>query len=270
MTVISTIRGYGDYLWYDVVERVDAMGSQVNEFQAQSKRLPKVRRWEGRGRLAGGEQRILPACLVPQGLMRGAFSHHCQPPTAAAAAPQALRDWLAYKDCRRTIDDFLEMLPLFQALTHKSIRDRWAGRKQQQQQQCVHGLQTSPGEESRAIKLNPTCKRASRALPTTPAATAHVVCRHWKELMQITARQLNLAEDVFKLQHLLDAGMLEHRCGGREGCVSMCAQCVRWRGEGTHTVRERGRCLPAFTYELTATASFSSPGRSWRTSALRR
>lgn len=29
VSVITTIRGYGDYLWVDVVERVDAMGSQV-------------------------------------------------------------------------------------------------------------------------------------------------------------------------------------------------------------------------------------------------
>jgi hypothetical protein len=41
--------------------------------------------------------------------------------------PIALRDWPAYKDCRRTIDDFLNLLPLFQSLTHKSIRPRWVG-----------------------------------------------------------------------------------------------------------------------------------------------
>lgn len=28
--------------------------------------------------------------------------------------PKALREWQAYLDCRKTIDDFLEMLPLFQ------------------------------------------------------------------------------------------------------------------------------------------------------------
>ena len=38
--------------------------------------------------------------------------------------PKALREWQAYNDCRRTIDDFLEMLPLFQALAHKSMRER--------------------------------------------------------------------------------------------------------------------------------------------------
>jgi hypothetical protein len=38
--------------------------------------------------------------------------------------PKALRDWPAYNACRKTIDDFLEMLPLFQALTHKSMRER--------------------------------------------------------------------------------------------------------------------------------------------------
>jgi dynein heavy chain len=28
--------------------------------------------------------------------------------------PKALRDWQAYVDCRDTIDNFLELLPLFQ------------------------------------------------------------------------------------------------------------------------------------------------------------
>jgi hypothetical protein len=27
--VITTIRGWGDYLWVDVVEKIDAMGTQV-------------------------------------------------------------------------------------------------------------------------------------------------------------------------------------------------------------------------------------------------
>lgn len=38
--------------------------------------------------------------------------------------PKALRDWQAFVDCRDTIDNFLEMLPLFQALAHKSMRER--------------------------------------------------------------------------------------------------------------------------------------------------
>ena len=67
VTVISTIKGYGDYFWVDVVEKISEMGETVNQYQAQSKKLPK-----------------------------------------------ALRDWQAYVDCRRTIDDFLEMLPLFE------------------------------------------------------------------------------------------------------------------------------------------------------------
>jgi hypothetical protein len=48
---------------------------------------------------------------------------------SAKKLPLALRDWAAYRDCRRTIDDFLELLPLFQSLSHKSVRPRWvAGR----------------------------------------------------------------------------------------------------------------------------------------------
>lgn len=73
---------------------------------------------------------------------------------------QALRDWPAYGDYRAAIDDFQALLPLFQSLTHRAVRER-----------------------------------------------------HWAELMTITGTQLNLAEDSFKLQHLLDAGLLKHRQG---------------------------------------------------------
>lgn len=44
--------------------------------------------------------------------------------TACKKLPLALRDWAAYKDCRKTIDDFLELLPLFQALTHRAVHER--------------------------------------------------------------------------------------------------------------------------------------------------
>lgn len=77
VTVISTIRGYGDFFWVDVVEKVDEWGEQVLQYQAQCKKLPK-----------------------------------------------ALRDWQAYVDCRDTIDNFLELLPLFQALASKAMRER--------------------------------------------------------------------------------------------------------------------------------------------------
>ena len=72
--------------------------------------------------------------------------------------PKALREWQAYLDCRKTIDDFLDMLPLFQALTHKAMRER-----------------------------------------------------HWALVIESTGHALNLAEDVFKLQHLLDSDILKCR-----------------------------------------------------------
>ena len=37
---------------------------------------------------------------------------------------QSLREWQAYVDCKRTIDDFLEQLPLFKQLANKAIRQR--------------------------------------------------------------------------------------------------------------------------------------------------
>lgn len=42
VNVITTIKGYGNYLWTDVVAQIDRMGEEVNAFQAQCKRLPKV------------------------------------------------------------------------------------------------------------------------------------------------------------------------------------------------------------------------------------
>lgn len=80
--MITTIRGYGDFFWVDVVEQVDAMTEQVVNFQAQSKKLPK-----------------------------------------------ALREWAAFQDCKNTIDNFLEELPLYQALTHKSMCPRCAAHR---------------------------------------------------------------------------------------------------------------------------------------------
>jgi dynein heavy chain, axonemal len=35
--------------------------------------------------------------------------------------------------------------------------------------------------------------------------------RHWAEVQRITGKNMNLAEDVFKLQHLLDANILKCR-----------------------------------------------------------
>ena len=42
-TVLSTIKGFGNLFWVDVVAQIDAMNEQVQGFQAQSKKLPKVR-----------------------------------------------------------------------------------------------------------------------------------------------------------------------------------------------------------------------------------
>ena len=43
VNVITTIKGFGDLMWTDVVAQIDAMGDQVNVFQNQAKKLPKAR-----------------------------------------------------------------------------------------------------------------------------------------------------------------------------------------------------------------------------------
>ena len=42
-TVLSTIKGFGNLFWVDVVAQIDAMTEQVQGFQAQSMKLPKAR-----------------------------------------------------------------------------------------------------------------------------------------------------------------------------------------------------------------------------------
>jgi dynein heavy chain len=71
--------------------------------------------------------------------------------------PKSLRGWPAFRDLKKKIDDFLEILPLIQALCNKSMRPR-----------------------------------------------------HWDAVMTTTGKEFNLSDDVFKLQHLLDADLLKY------------------------------------------------------------
>ena len=75
--MITTINGYSDILWVDVVASMETMTETVNNYQNQCKKLPK-----------------------------------------------AMRDWPAYVDLRKKIDDFLEMLPLIQMLAAPAMRPR--------------------------------------------------------------------------------------------------------------------------------------------------
>ena len=38
--------------------------------------------------------------------------------------PKSLREWQAFKDCRRTIDELVGLLPLLEGLSHSAVRDR--------------------------------------------------------------------------------------------------------------------------------------------------
>ena len=106
-------------------------------------------------------ERFLRALHLPPLL---ACMMHAPPPPCL---PQALRDWPAYKDCRKTVDDFLEIIPLLQALTHKSIRERCGGQGQETSSRSLvppHQHCTSaPCGRSAAQHLLPTC------LPAHPA-----------------------------------------------------------------------------------------------------
>jgi dynein heavy chain len=73
----TTITGYADILWSDVVANIESMNEEVGKLQTRCKTMPK-----------------------------------------------ALRDWDAYNELKRKIDDFLEVLPLLTALSGKAMQDR--------------------------------------------------------------------------------------------------------------------------------------------------
>jgi len=73
----TTINGYADILWTDVVANIEGMNEEVGKLQTRCKTMPK-----------------------------------------------ALRDWDAYNELKRKIDDFLEVLPLLTALSGKAMQDR--------------------------------------------------------------------------------------------------------------------------------------------------
>eukprot|EP00392_Amoebophrya_sp_AT5.2_P000469 g470.t1 len=71
--------------------------------------------------------------------------------------PKVLRDWEAYHELKKQIDDFSEVLPLFVELSKKSI-----------------------------------------------------MARHWKQVMELTGKELSVESDTFKLQSLIDANLNEY------------------------------------------------------------
>ncbi len=120
VTVISTIKGYGDYFWVDVVEKIDEMAEQVRMCGNCCSRHffpPLAPSWRARGAASRRASRAMSWSLTWSVCVwcgRGHVAQVNQYQAQAKKLPKALREWQAYLDCRKTIDDFLEMLPLFQ------------------------------------------------------------------------------------------------------------------------------------------------------------
>ena len=236
VTVITTIKGYGDYFWVDVVEKVDEMGEQVLGVAMQD--LCRLAQgwalllcwvqgcvqgvWQGRAQ-PGGAGVCQPSAKFPN---KPSVTQPVPPAVPVAfgagsnALPKALRDWQAYVDCRDTIDNFLEMLPLFQA--SNCLGCGCYGLAVVPRSRCLCTATRGVQPQGCLSEPSPRVMRA-RAPPEKTAFTLHsFTCvqalahqamreRHWRAVMAITGRELSLAEDVFKLQHLLDCGLLALR-----------------------------------------------------------
>ena len=101
VNVITTIRGFGDLLWTDVVAQIDGMTEQVLAFQAQANKLPKVRAcWRPRTHATNPERPDLLCAAGTSEPRRAAGAagvagvprlpqDHRRLPGAAAAVPAA-------------------------------------------------------------------------------------------------------------------------------------------------------------------------------------
>ncbi|CAD7937234.1 unnamed protein product [Amoebophrya sp. A120] len=87
--------------------------------------------------------------------------------------PKVLRDWEAYHELKKQIDDFSEVLPLFLELSKKSI-----------------------------------------------------MSRHWKQVMDLTGKDLPIDSENFKLQSLIDANLNEYADEVNDICESADKQLV--------------------------------------------
>jgi len=76
-SVQHTMEGYNEIMWVDVLQNIDSITGEVDNFQKACKNMPK-----------------------------------------------ALKEWDAYMELKKSIDDLLETVPLLQALSNKAMRER--------------------------------------------------------------------------------------------------------------------------------------------------
>jgi len=103
------VTSYGDIMWVDVLDNIEVMTKQVEDFQRLCKNMPK-----------------------------------------------ALKTWQAYDDLKVKIEGLIEIVPLLQFLSNKAMRDR-----------------------------------------------------HWQTVEDLTGAKFDMAEETFKVGHLLDADLLK-------------------------------------------------------------
>lgn len=129
---------------------------------------------------------------------------------------QALREWQAFIDCKSTIDNYLEELPLFQALAVKAMRPRYIlPSTSQAAAPCIEALRTPHlihnclCEFLSRLCRTSCCKSLSACISVQASKTSSKVQVQMAELVSVRATSVvegaltSSALTIYFVQHSL-------------------------------------------------------------------
>lgn len=109
-TVIETVNGYYDILWADI--NIENINNELLDFQTRSFSLPLLCSVAHTLCLALSKPRQI-ICFWPSSL-----TNRCR------KLPSAMKEWQAFLDLRKTIDDFNECCPLLELMSNRAMMTR--------------------------------------------------------------------------------------------------------------------------------------------------
>lgn len=99
-----------------------------------------------------------------------------------------MKEWQAFRDLKKTIDDFAETCPLLHMMANK-VRGS-----------LFHGIIRKKYHVEKSSKSAIFCGDLQAMLP-----------RHWSRLSELTGHSLQVESESFSLRNIMEAPLLKHK-----------------------------------------------------------